>query len=186
MRTTVLEPARTATARLMLNVSPVDVERRPHHGRTVARIGGQRHLSRLTRRHRACHQHWRWRSPGRSCAPDRAPPDDLAARPALEGGIGRADIATDTSRWELAQPRRCGLSQLWGIRHHADVRSRLRGLDLDFGPERRSELRSVVFPHHDEAAQEVVAPTRILYFNAFHLGRVNSRPFVYRPTLAAI
>ena len=70
--------------------------------------------------------------------------------------------------------------------HHADVRSRLCGLDLHFGLERRSELRSVVFPHHDEAAQEVVAPTRILYFNAFHLGRVNSRPFVYRLMLADI
>ena len=70
--------------------------------------------------------------------------------------------------------------------HHADVRSRLRCLDLHFGLERRSELRSVVFPHHDEAAQEVVAPTRILYFNAFHLGRVNSRPFVYQLMLADI
>ena len=99
---------------------------------------------------------------------------------ALEG------IARNTSQWELAQPLSCGLSQPWQTQHHADVRSRLCGLDLDFGLERRSELRSVVFPHHDEAAQEVVAPIRILYFNAFHLGRVNSRPFVCHLLLADI
>jgi len=48
-------------------------------GRTVARIGDQRHLSCLTRRHRARRQHRRWRSSGRLAAPNRTPPDDLAA-----------------------------------------------------------------------------------------------------------
>ena len=45
------------------------------------------------------------------------------------------------------------------MHHHADVSSRIRTLPLQFRLERRSELRSVVFPHHDEAAQGIVAPT---------------------------
>jgi hypothetical protein len=82
-------------------------------GRTVARIGDQRHLSCLTRRHRARRQHRRWRSSGRSCRAKSDAPRRPCRHVALEGGMGRAGIATDTSRWELAQPPPCELSQLW-------------------------------------------------------------------------
>ena len=56
--------------------------------------------------------------------------------------------------------------------HHADVTSRRRGLAVAcLIGETFSELRSVVSPHHDEAAQWIRYSHLDPYFTSFHLGR---------------